>query len=103
MQLYVINNVNEKVILDIKAPTRWELANKIGQEFFVENEQYTVNDVIAESSNSDTTGGAIIGGLLGLLGGGIGILIGGVAGGLIGGIRDNDEKEVIEKFNNSKI
>jgi outer membrane lipoprotein SlyB len=102
MQLYVVNRKGEKNILDISASTRNELARKIGYEFLVKNEYYDVNDVKAEASSSDTASGAVIGGILGLLGGGIGALIGGVAGGLIGGIRDEEENKLIAHFNRSR-
>ncbi|MCT4636577.1 MAG: hypothetical protein N4A72_02620 [Bacteroidales bacterium] len=101
MRLFVRNINGEKVVLDISASTRKQLASKIGFKFYVKGEPYTVDDVVAEPSSNDTAGGAVIGGLLGLLGGGVGVLIGGVAGGLIGGIRDEDEKKSINHFNNS--
>lgn len=102
MQLYVKNNNGEKIILDVVEPTRRKLANRIGYEFRLGNDYYTVNDVIAEKSSNDTASGAVIGGLLGLLGGGLGVLIGGVAGGLIGGLRDEEELKAVQRFNNSK-
>ena len=102
MQLYVIDRQGNKIVLDITANSRRELAAKIGYNFYVENQYYNVNNVKAESNNNDATGGALIGGLLGLLGGGIGLVIGGIAGGLIGGIRDEEEKKLIETFNSSR-
>jgi uncharacterized protein YcfJ len=101
MRLFVINQLGEKIILDVTAPTRFELALKIGKAFSVNGEDYHIKDVRAEQSNNDTTGGLIIGGLLGILGGGLGVVIGGVAGTLIGGIRDNDEQKAVDNFNNS--
>jgi len=103
MRLFVINRQGKKVILDIKARTRRELAGKIGYNFYVQNQQYSIQNVKAESSSNDTAGGAVIGGLIGLLGGGIGMAIGGLAGGLIGGKRDEDENKMVRNFNNSRI
>lgn len=103
MRLFVKNRQGKKIILDISASTKKQLASKIGYEFYVENEYYSIHDVKAESSSNDTAGGAVIGGLLGLLGGGIGVVIGGIAGGLIGGIRDEDENKMVKNFNNSRV
>ncbi|MBE7630469.1 hypothetical protein [Tenacibaculum piscium] len=103
MRLFVRNRQGKKVILDITANSKRELARKIGYNFYVENQHYSIRDVQAESSSNDTAGGAVIGGLLGLLGGGIGVVIGGIAGGLIGGVRDEDENKMIRNFNNSRI
>lgn len=77
----------EKEVLDISPETRQHLAQKIGFEFSVKGEYYTIDNLNAESSSNDTAGGAVIGGLLGLLGGGTGVIVGGIAGGIIGGIR----------------
>ncbi len=103
MRLYVVNKLGKKVILDVIAPDRKQLASKIGQEFSVKGFWYSVNDVFAESSGNDTAGGAIIGGLLGLFAGGVGVIIGGVAGGVIGGIIDENEQENINHFNKSIV
>lgn len=103
MQLYVNNKKGNKVKLDISASTRNELAIKIGYDFTVDGQFYNVNDVYVEPSNNNVTAGTVIGGLLGLLGGGVGVLIGGAAGGLIGGLRDKEERNLVEKFNSSKV
>ena len=101
MKLYVVNRLGQKVVLDIVAKTRNELAFKIGYNFQVHGEEYSVQDVKAEASNNDTAGGALLGGFLGLLGGGVGVLVGGLAGGIIGGIRDEQENQEIKNFNRS--
>ena len=103
MRLYVEDEYGNKIPLDISARTRRELANKIGRTFYIGNKRYSVNNVYAEPDNNDTAAGAVIGGILGLLGGGLGVLIGGAAGGLIGGIRDNEEKDKVSQFNNSRL
>jgi uncharacterized protein YcfJ len=103
MRLFITNRQGQKVILDIKANSRRELAAKIGYNFFVKHQQYSILNVKAESSSNETAGGAVIGGLIGLLGGGIGMAIGGIAGGLIGGKRDEDENRMIHNFNNSQL
>jgi hypothetical protein len=103
MRLYVRNSLNEKIVLDVLAPSRDQLANKIGADFFVKGEPYSVNDVLAEPSGNDTAGGAIVGGLIGLLGGGAGVIVGGFIGGLLGNKSDNNEKIKIINFNESVI
>lgn len=103
MQLVVKNRNGDKTILDVTASTRRQLADRIGFEFYIGNNYYSVSQVYAEKSSNDTASGAVIGGVLGLLGGGIGVLIGGVAGGLIGVLRDDEEIKLINRFNKSRI
>lgn len=101
MRLFVCNQNNQKVYLDVTARNRKELASKIGFSFMVLREYYNVNNVFAEASSNDTAAGALIGGLIGLLGGGIGVLLGGVAGGLAGNTKDDQEKRLVYHFNQS--
>lgn len=101
MKLYVTLN-NQKVYLNITASTRYELSRKIGYPWFtIQGYRYHVNQVEAESENANTTGGAVVGGLLGLLGGPIGVIAGGVVGGLIGSSNDQNEREKARTFNSS--
>ena len=67
MRLYVVNRNNQKVIIDITAPTRASLATRTGYQFYVGSKLYTVYDVHAESSSNDTAAGAVLGGLGGWL------------------------------------
>lgn len=103
MQLFVKDKNGKKIILDVTAPTRRELSFKIGTEFYVGKQYYTINQVIAESNNNDTAGGAALGGLIGLLGGGVGVAVGGFFGGLIGNARDTEEQKKINQFNRSRL
>lgn len=103
MQLFVKDRNGKKIILDVSAPTRRQLASKIGTEFYVGGQYYNINQVIAESNSNDTAGGAFLGGLIGLLAGGVGVAIGGVFGGLIGNARDTEEQKKINLFNESRI
>lgn len=101
MKLYVKDQNNRKVFLNLSAPTKRDLAHLIGSEnFYLKNRLYNISDVRAESDNSTTTG-SIIGGVVGALAGPIGILIGGLIGGLIGNSADNDKKAEVNRFNNS--
>jgi len=102
MKLYVINPQNQKVYLNLTAPTRHDLAQQIGgYNFFLGNNLYSVSNVIAENDSNSTATGAVVGGVVGALGGPIGILIGGFLGGLIGNNTDDDENARIRRFNNS--
>lgn len=102
MKLYVINSINQKVYLNLVAPTRHALAYKIGNEFFnINGEVYSVWDVYAEGSSNSTAAGTVIGGLIGLLGGPIGLLTGGTIGALVGNNQDSEEKEKVNRFNRS--
>jgi hypothetical protein len=103
MKLFVCNRQNQKIYIDIIAPTRRQLASIIGsQHFFIDRDYYTVNQVFAESENNDAVGGAVLGGLVGLLGGPVGLFFGGLAGGLIGKSRENDDETKVDKFNRSQ-
>lgn len=59
------------------------------------------NQVMAEADGVATIGGAIIGGLIGILAGPIGILAGGVLGGLVGSGAEAQDKEAVRRFNES--
>lgn len=102
MRLYVCNNNNQKVYLNITAPTRHALANMIGgYDFFLGNNLYSVYNVRAEKNSNGTAAGAVVGGTVGALGGPLGIFIGGMIGGLIGNTTDEEENRKINRFNRS--
>lgn len=103
MKLFVTNSEGVKVYLSVTAKSRDELAYKLGFAWFTaRGETYHVNDVVAESDSSNTAGGALIGGLIGLLTGGAGALIGGVIGGAIGNSSDSEDQERVKAFNASE-
>lgn len=62
---------------------------------------YYPKDVFAESSEISTAGGALLGGLVGLLLGGIGAIFGTLVGGILGGTREKRDAEAVAEFNNS--
>ncbi|MCU0361472.1 MAG: hypothetical protein MUF75_12310 [Bacteroidia bacterium] len=102
MKLYVVNNHNQKVYLNLNARTRRELVSQIGgYNFFLSNKLYSVNDVIAENDSNSTATGAVVGGVVGAIGGPIGILIGGLLGGLFGNTTDEEESVRVKIFNES--
>jgi hypothetical protein len=102
MKLYVTNSLNQKVYLNLSAPTRQALANQIGgYNFYLGDNLYSVYDVRAENDSNSTATGTVVGGVVGALGGPVGILIGGFLGGLIGNNSDDDENTRILRFNNS--
>lgn len=101
MKLY-INTPNGKTRINVVAPTRAALAQRIGSRYFqVGNRYYNVQDVYAEKDAEQTAAGAILGGLLGLIAGPAGVIGGGVLGGLIGNEADVKEKQKIDTFNRS--
>lgn len=105
MKLFVHDKVNRtKIYLGVIAPTRAELSRLIGSTWFSMNGfQYHVHEVVAESDDNNTTAGAIVGGLIGLLAGPAGVIIGGLLGGALGNESDKSEIAKISRFNNSTI
>lgn len=103
MKLYVINQNNQKVYLNLTAATRQGLANQIGgRNFYLGNNLYSVNQVWAENDSNSTATGAVVGGVVGALGGPVGILIGGLLGGLFGNGSDEQETAQVRRFNQSQ-
>ena len=109
MRLYVeqCNNCNRRIYLNITALDRSQLANRIGYSFEIQcphcrNYSYhTVDEVLAEPGPSATPAGAILGGLIGLIGGPLGMLIGGGLGTLWGANADEEERRKVNRFNRS--
>ena len=62
---------------------------------------YSVYNVFAESSSNNAPVGAIIGGLIGLLAGPEGALLGSIIGGGLGFGGDQNERNMVNRFNNS--
>lgn len=97
-----------RIYLNVTASTRETLAERIGSSDFEirclhcgKDTSYTVNDVFAEQSVSAAPAGAIIGGLVGLIGGPLGMVIGGVLGTAWGANADEKEKRTVKRFNHS--
>ena len=70
--------------------------------------QYTPIDVCAESSEINPAGGALIGGLVGLVGsaisavsGGIGVIVGALAGAAISNSSREKDEQAVRRFNSS--
>lgn len=104
MKLFVRDSAQNKIYLQVIAPTRYELARVIGSPWFTLNgEQYHVHQVVAENEGGNTATGAIIGGIIGLIGGPVGILIGGSLGGALGNEGDKSDKVKVNRFNTSRI
>ena len=62
---------------------------------------YSNRNVFAEAEAGQTTGGAVLGGLVGLLGGPIGLILGGAAGAMLGAANENSEQTKANRFNQS--
>lgn len=102
MKLFVRDN-KTKIYLRISAQTRGELQNKLGRRHFVvRGKKYSINDVQAETDNTNTAVGAILGGIIGAFGGPIGAITGGTLGGIVGSSSDSKEKQSVLIFNRSK-
>ena len=103
MKLFVVNQNNQKVYLNLIAPTRQSLAAQIGgRKFLLGQSVYSVTDVCAENDTNDTATGAVVGGVIGVLGGPVGVLIGGLLGGLLGNSSDDQETSSVNNFNRSR-
>lgn len=80
------------------------MANNLGSyHFIIHGLSFSVNDVFAESDEGGLTAGAIIGGVIGLIAGPGGAIVGGTLGGLLGNSNDKDERNKVQRFNNSVL
>ncbi|MBV1930029.1 MAG: hypothetical protein KUG81_11020 [Gammaproteobacteria bacterium] len=104
MKLYVLDkSSNEKTYLKQSANSKLELANLLGaKRFQLENQIYSVNEVVAEA-NENTAGAMAAGGVIGVVGGVPGVIIGGLIGALLGNNSDSDDKIKAEKFNRGQV
>ncbi len=104
LRLYVTNKNGKRIYLQVVAPSRRELVQKLGgHRFIVNGIQYSINDVKAAPSNENTAASMVIGGAIGLLGGVPGVIAGGALGGLLGNEKDKKEKLLVDQFNRSKL
>ena len=102
MKLYVVNQNNQKVYLNVNASTKAELIGRIGgQNFYLGDKLYSVYDVKAENELNSYLSGAVVGGVIGALSGPIGIAVGGILGGILGKSADEKENLRVQQFNNS--
>lgn len=63
---------------------------------------YYNNQVLAETGELNRTGGAVLGGLIGLAAsGGTAAILGAILGGLIGESYERTDRQTVEEFNNS--
>ena len=109
MRLYIQNcrsrSCNKRIYLNVVAPTRDELSRRTGYNFQIRcpycgnYSYYTVNDVFAEIGPRTTTTGAVVGGLIGLIGGPLGMVLGGSLGALWGSSADEEEHKKVNRFN----
>lgn len=107
MRLYVrCGHCGHRTYLNIVVDTRIELETRIGSRYFTMScshcgisETYSVNDVFAEVGQSSLPAGAILGGLIGLIGGPMGALVGGTVGSIVGASADEEEKKRVRRFN----
>ncbi|MFZ5500925.1 MAG: hypothetical protein ACOY58_03320 [Candidatus Micrarchaeota archaeon] len=103
MRLYVVcRKCNTKIYFRSEAKTRHELPHHFELSCNVllcrHKEIYTPGDVIAEP-NLSASSGALLGGLIGLVGGPEGAIICGILGAGIGEKIERDEHEAVRRFN----
>lgn len=103
MKLFVFDrNSQNKIYINLLASTRIQLADLLGSPIFtINNKQYHVNDVFAESDINNVLVGSVTGSVVGILGGPYGVAAGAVIGGYLGSKIDKTENEKITFFNNS--
>lgn len=107
MRLFIreCNSCRKRIYLTVIAHSREQLAGRIGYEFKVRcphcgnYSNYDVNDVFAEPGPPAAPAGAILGGLIGLIGGPFGMLAGGGLGTLWGARADDEERKRVNRFN----
>lgn len=109
MRLFVIcKSCGRKTYLNIYANSRRDLIRRYGKYLTIRcpacnhENRYHVGEVFAEEGVSKVPAGAIVGGLVGLLGGPPGVIFGGGIGALIGGTADATEKERVRRFNKER-
>ena len=108
MKLYLYcGHCSTKIYLSSNATTRTALMNQWGYYFNIQcphctsNMQYTVYHAYAEADTNNAGPGALIGGIVGLLGGPLGVLLGGVIGGAAGHQTGENDRRLVQQFNNS--
>lgn len=109
MRLHVsCENCGQRMNININSSTRNNLRYHFGgDEFYATCRNcghrgiYNVSRVRATADSNTTPGGAIAGGLLGLIGGPLGMVIGGVLGAAIGNANDLEDNRKTDLFNNS--
>ncbi len=109
MRLFIrgCNHCRRRIYLGIIAPTRNKLADRFGYSFEIvcphcqNYSHHNINEVFAEQGPPATPAGAILGGLVGLIGGPLGMLIGGGLGTLWGANADEEERRRVNRFNRS--
>lgn len=107
MRLYVIDKYNNtKVYIGNKAVDRNDLYRQIGSFYInVNGLFYTINEVRAESSKSESVAVGVIAGAAigGLLTGGVGLFVGAGIGGLFAGGVAPQDQAMVSRFNNTFV
>lgn len=106
MKLYVIHKGKKIYLRNTSAPSRNELAHKLGRTFYLNfgdgRAEFNVSDVKAELEDNYAVG-LIVGALIGILAGPIGLVVGGLLGMLIAQSKDQSRNEDAVYFNNSQV
>ena len=103
MRLYLQGQCGHKIYLTSPAQTRAELPGWFQLQCPHDQQAgyYANQNVFAEPESGQTAGGAILGGLVGLLAGPIGLILGGAAGASFGAATEKTELARANRFNES--
>ena len=103
MRLYVERNDSIRIYLSIKAKSRDELYFKLGYKdcFTIASLQKNISQVKAEADWKQQYFTTIFFAVFCLVFGPWGVLIGGAIGFLIGWVKDSEEQEKVDHFNQS--
>jgi hypothetical protein len=103
VKLYLQGQCGHKIFLTSPALTRADLPAWF--HLICPHDQqggyYSTRNVFAEPESGQTAGGAILGGLVGLLAGPIGLILGGTAGASLGAATEKTELARAKHFNES--
>lgn len=102
MRLFTACPAGHKLYLTLRADTRTDLAPFLEVQCPKHGRIVVPRaSVFAEESSAQIESGAVIGGLVGLVGGPLGVLVGGTLGALFGANSVNTEQDRVRRFNES--
>ena len=105
MRFFVVDGNNHKIYVTFSKPIETRADIPYYFTIFCQDckidQNFSSNDVQIEADTNSAAGGAVVGGLIGVLGGPLGILIGGTIGRLFGANADSEEQNRIRRFEQS--
>lgn len=106
MRLFVkCPSTKKRIYLSINVESRRDLPKRFSIKCPYESahHEYKRIDVCAEPEKGTQVGGALLGGLIGLVGGPLGLVIGGLAGAFLGDRIEKSEASEAHAFNQERI